>query len=294
MVGTAAGLFSQADDPLINTLGHMGDPGLIGPGSISWELLSDAATFVGGIRALIIQGTHPEVVAGVTDHSSFRTDPLGRLSRTAAYVTGVSYGAMPEVEASFQAVRRAHRPVRGESHRGVEYKAGMAGLGAWVHNSLTDSFVVANQAFGKRKLTETEANQFVQEQAIIGARLGADPLPMTAHELHLWVADHPALAPSPGLEEILRFLEKPPLQFGPRLGYHLLADAAVTTLPPRLLNMVHISRRPVPRAVSQMAVDTLRWLLGPSPHWRMAMLRTNTPFDETMFKQKVPFEDVRR
>jgi uncharacterized protein (DUF2236 family) len=293
IAGTAAGLFAHVDDPMASTLDYMGDPGLIGPGSISWELLSDAATFVGGIRALIIQGTHPEVVAGVTDHSGFRTDPLGRLSRTAAYVTGVSYGAMPEVEASFQEVRRAHRPVKGASHRGVNYTAGMAGLGAWVHNSLTDSFVVANQAFGKRKLSEAEADQFVQEQALIGAQLRADPLPQTAHELHLWVANHPDLAPSPGLDEILRFLERPPLDLGPRLGYYLLADAAVSTLPPRLRDMIDITRKPAPLAVSRKAVDTLRWLLGPSPHWRMAMLRTNTPFDESMFKQKLPFENVR-
>ena len=60
-----------------------------------------------------------------------------------------------------------------------------------------------------------------------------------------------------------------------------------------LRDMIDITRRPAPLAVSRRAVDTLRWLLGPSPHWRRAMLRTNTPFDENMFKQKLPFEDVR-
>ena len=39
---------------------------------------------------------HPEVVAGVADHSRYREDPLGRLSRTSAYVTAASFGAMPE------------------------------------------------------------------------------------------------------------------------------------------------------------------------------------------------------
>lgn len=293
MVATASGLFSHVDDPLEHTLKYMGDPGLMGPGSMSWELLSDAATFVGGIRALIIQATHPEVVAGVMDHSAFREDPLGRLSRTAAYVSGASYGAMPEVEASLAEVRKAHRPVQGKSHREVRYSAGMAGLGAWVHNSLTDSFLVANQAFGKRKLTELEADQFVQEQALIGARLGADPLPQTAHELHLWIANHPDVGTSPGLDEALAFLRRPPLDPGPMVGYFLLAEAAMATLPPRLREIAGVTRRPAPLILSQAGVNALRWLLGPSAHWRMALLRTKTPFEESTFKQKKPFEEVR-
>ena len=67
---------------------------------ITWELMGDASTFIGGIRALLVQAAHPEVVAGVADHSRYREDPLGRLSRTSNYVTATSYGAMPEVDAA--------------------------------------------------------------------------------------------------------------------------------------------------------------------------------------------------
>ena len=83
-------LFSHSERPLQNTEKYEGDPGLFGPGSISWEVLGDVSSFVGGIRALLIQAAHPEVAAGVADHSSYREDPLGRLSRTAYYVTSMT------------------------------------------------------------------------------------------------------------------------------------------------------------------------------------------------------------
>ncbi|MFT7650757.1 MAG: hypothetical protein ACI8Y4_005532 [Candidatus Poriferisodalaceae bacterium] len=36
---------------------------------MSWEVIGDATAFVGGIRALVVQTAHPEVVAGVEEHS---------------------------------------------------------------------------------------------------------------------------------------------------------------------------------------------------------------------------------
>ena len=52
-------LFSHSERPLQNTEKYEGDPGLFGPGSISWEVLGDVSSFVGGIRALLIQAAHP-------------------------------------------------------------------------------------------------------------------------------------------------------------------------------------------------------------------------------------------
>ena len=121
VVRRTIGLFAHGDDPMANTMEYAGDPGLFGPDSISWEVMGDASGFVAGIRALLIQAAHPEVVAGVADHSRYREDPLGRLSRTSAYVTATSYGAMPEVEQAVRIVRAAHHRVQGVSHRGLPY-----------------------------------------------------------------------------------------------------------------------------------------------------------------------------
>ena len=96
---TTVGLFGHAPNPLSDTFDYRGDPGLFGPDSVTWRLMGNASSFVGGIRALLVQAAHPEVAAGVGDHSAYRDDPLGRLSRTASYVTATAYGSMSQFRA---------------------------------------------------------------------------------------------------------------------------------------------------------------------------------------------------
>jgi uncharacterized protein (DUF2236 family) len=288
MVGRTVGLFAYADDPMEHTMDYPGDPGLLGPDSISWEVMADVSGFMGGIRALLIQAAHPEVVAGVHDHSRYREDPLGRLSRTSAYVTATTYGAMPEVEAAVRIVRRVHRPVHGTSHRGIGYDADDATLSAWVHNSLTDSFLTCARIFGERRLTPAEADQFVAEQARIGRLLDAHPLPETADELSAWVAQHPSVGPSPGMREAVDFLRDPPLDPAVKTGYQVLGAAAVATIPERVRHALALKPRPGAMPVGHAAMLAMRWALASSPAWRRALLRVGAPVDEERFKQKSP------
>ena len=292
VVTRTVSLFAHADDPMARTLEYAGDPGLFGPDSISWEVMGDVSGFIGGIRALLIQAAHPEVVAGVADHSRYREDPLGRLSRTSAYVTATSFGAMPEVEEAVAIVRRAHRRVKGTSHRGLPYRADEPALAAWVHNSLTDSFLTAFQEYGSRRLNRDEADRFVAEQARIGRLLDADPVPETAAELSRWVAGHPAVAPSPGMREAVEFLREPPLDPAVRFAYQVLASAAVVTIPPRIRRALGLRPRPGAHAVGTGSMVAMRWALGSSPRWRIALERTGAPIPEHRFKQKRPFETL--
>ncbi len=41
----------------------------------------DAAMFVGGLRALLLQSLHPHAMIAVAQHSDYRNDPWGRLQR---------------------------------------------------------------------------------------------------------------------------------------------------------------------------------------------------------------------
>ncbi len=292
VVSRTVSLFAHAGDPMEHTLDYRGDPGLLGPDSVSWEVMGDVSGFIGGIRALLVQASHPEVVAGVADHSRYREDPLGRLSRTSAYVTATSYGAMPEVETALAHVRRAHRPVHGTSHRGLPYAADEPELAAWVHNSLTDSFLTAMQAYGARRLSTDEADRFVAEQARIGRLLDADPVPETAAELSRWVAGHPAVGPSPGMRDAVEFLREPPLDPAVRFAYQVLASAAVATIPPRIRRALGLKPRPGAELVGRGSMTAMRWALGSSPRWRTALERSGAPIPEHRFKQKRPFETL--
>lgn len=280
-------LFSEGEQPLSQTHLYPGDPGLFGPDSVSWKVMGDVSSFVGGVRALLLQALHPEVAAGVADHSEYETDPLGRLNRTSLFVTTVNYGSMPEVETAVQVVRAAHKPVSGTSERGIPYAANQPELGAWVHNTLTDSFLEAYQTFCQ-VLPPTEADQFVQEQSKIGELLGVADLPLTAADLRTWITEHPDLDQSGALRQAWSFLRNPPLQRGQLLGYRVVRAAAVATLPPNLAQLGGASSRKAAVFGGQRLISSLRWAMKHSPAWKAALDRCGSSYDTTKFRS---FED---
>ncbi len=285
---TVASLFGHAPYPLAKTLDYEGDPGLCGPESASWSVLADVASFVGGLRGLLIQAAHPEVVAGVSHHSRFRDDPLGRLSRTSAYVTATTYGAKPEVEQAVRIVRGMHAKVNGVSSRGRPYSASDPAHAAWVHNALADSFLAANQAFGGRRLTPEQSDLFVAEQTRIGALLDAQPLPDTAESLRSWVVNHPDIGPSAEMEEVVQFLVNPPLSPAVKVGYLALLEAAVSITPPELRSILGLETKRSSRVIGATAVRSLRLALGYSPTWALALRRCGLDAPPGVIRELVP------
>lgn len=277
-------LFSHSDMPLEDTARFAGDAGLFGPDSISWEVLGDVSSFVGGVRALMIQAAHPEVAAGVADHSRYRDDPLGRLSRTSYFVTSMNYGAEPEIEEAVRIVERAHQSVVGVSERGRRYSASDPAYSAWVHNTLTDSFLEAFQQFG-RPMSSSEADRFVKEQTAIGSRMGASPLPETAKELREWVTEHPSVGDSEAMREAIKFLNNPPLSRIERAGYKVLQRAAVTTIPEKLCETLRLRKQLGAFKVGKIFITGLRWALKYSPSWKAALKRCGADFDNGMFRE---------
>lgn len=285
VIDSVSGMFAHAEMPLKHTGDFPGDPGLCGPESISWRVIGDVSVFVGGIRALLIQAAHPEVVAGVHDHSRYRDDPLGRLSRTSFYVTSATFGAIPEVKEAVDQVNSAHQGVNGTSHRGRSYSASTPELAAWVHNSLTDSFLEAYQRFGGRLSTD-HADRFVVEQTRVGEMLGASPLPTTAGELREWITEHPALAPSPGMRAAVRFLRNPPIPATQKAGYQVLMNGAVTTIPRELTSILGLHPVPGARVSSTAMVLGLRRIMKNSPAWQAALERCDEPYDPRLFRDR--------
>ncbi len=281
---SVAGLFAHGERPLQDTARFAGDPGLCGPGSVSWRVVGDISAFLGGIRALLVQSAHPEVVAGVEDHSRYREDPLGRLNRTSFFVTTATFGAMPEVDAAVNRVRAAHQGVEGLSSRNRPYDAFMPDLAAWVHNTLTESFLVAYREFGPG-LTAAQADRFVAEQTRIGAMMGADPLPETAAELMEWVRFHPAPAPSAGMRGAVSFLRRPPIPTPHRWGYQVLMQGAVATIPAEIRKVLDLKARPGARSGAVALSRGLRWAMRNSPAWRASLDRCGESYDPRLFRQ---------
>ncbi|MGL4964897.1 MAG: oxygenase MpaB family protein, partial [Inquilinus sp.] len=118
--------------------------GLFGPCAVAWRVHGDVTSMmVGGVAALLLQMLHPAVLAGVWNHSNFRTDMRGRLRRTARFIALTTYGGREEAEATIERVRAIHSRVRGVLPDGSPYAANDASLLAWVHLAETTCFLDA-------------------------------------------------------------------------------------------------------------------------------------------------------
>ena len=152
-----------------------GDPGLFGPGSVSWRVHADPTMAVGGLRALLLQSLHPVVAHGFAAHSGYREESWGRLMRTADYVALTTFGSTAQVEAVAAHVRRGHAGLEFvDPGDGSRRRIDEPDLLLWVHACLVDSMLAVTRR-GGLLLTEAEADTYVREQVMAGELLGVDP-----------------------------------------------------------------------------------------------------------------------
>jgi uncharacterized protein (DUF2236 family) len=255
-----------------------GDAGLFGPDSVTWRVHADFSMLVGGIRALIMQSLHPLAMAGVAQHSNYRTDPLGRLRRTAAFVATTTYGSTAEADAAIARVRSIHDRVQGVAADGRLYSANDPALLAWVHHVEVQSFLLAYQRIGPG-LSRQDADRYVREMAGLGARLGVRDSVTTASELHAWVRDVPDQRVTADARAAARFLVVAPLPLAARAPYAVLLAAAISLVPIRqrlalgLLLPGPITGRLACEPAARALVGALGWSLGPSPALERAHAR---------------------
>lgn len=281
----------------IDATADPGDPGLTGPESASWRVIGHPAAIVGGIRGLLVQLAHPLAMAGVHDHSAFRTDPLGRLQRTSAWVSATTFGSTDEALAVTRRVRRGHRHVRGVAPDGRRYAAEDPELLGWVSIALTSSFLTAYRLWAPWELDAEDA--FVAEQSRIAAlldprvdldELAFDPqargqlrtgtlslpmieegnLPTTVDELDVRLATFvPDLGVNRQARDAIRFLRHPPLTIGALSGYQLLLAGALGSLSDDVVAALELRWPAVVRrasiAATGVAVEALGRSAGPSP-----------------------------
>ncbi len=152
-----------------------GDPGLFGPQSITWQVHADPVMGLAGLRALFLQALHPLAMAGVAQHSDFRTDPWGRLFRTAEFVGVSSFGTVEEAERAAAKVRGVHRKLSGiEPETGTPYRVDDPELLRWVHCCEVDSFLGTYRRCGGR-LTDAESDRYLFEQRETARLVGLAP-----------------------------------------------------------------------------------------------------------------------
>jgi len=88
--------------------------------------------------------------------------------------------------------------------------------------------------------------------------------------------------------EAVDFLADPPLDPGLKVGYKTLFEAAVATIPTRVRSILGLTKVPGATSVGRVAVAGLRWALGYSPSWQLALVRTGAPIPDRKFRQPLP------
>src|ERR1700680_2697463 len=129
------------------------DPGLFGPGSVTWRVMAEPLLMLAAGRALLMQAAHPLVAEGAIDHSTYATDPFGRFERTVEWVTVVCFGTTAEARRVSRRVNRLHGAVHGTLGRGhgtkrfrpaTAYSGRDPELLRWVHATFVDTMLVAH------------------------------------------------------------------------------------------------------------------------------------------------------
>ena len=231
---------------------------LYGPGSAGWRYNREATLLLGaGPRALLLQVAHPLVAEGVAQHSDFRADPWGRLAGTLRSYLRIVYGTPSAARAEVTRLHRLHARVTGPvtdpgaaAAHGARYRALDPALSLWVHATLIDSLLVANDRWAT-PLAAAERERFYAETRPVGRAFGVadDLLPRDIEAFDAYVASMLApdgpVHPSAIARELAPSILQPPLEgvVGGRVGA-LLGPAAPAV-------------RRVLGAVPQSAVDAL-------------------------------------
>ena len=256
--------------------GPAGDPGLAGgPGSISWEINGDLASVsAAGSAAILMEVLHPSVMAGVSQQSTYRTEPLKRARNTLGYVLQTTFGSTEAATAVIARVKHIHGFVNGTRPDGVEYRALDPELIAWVHTCIPWAVMEAFHQY-RRPLSTAERDRYLSEQAPIGRMGGAEWVPESMAELEEYAERmRPLLAMTEQTREFVDFLAgdsdgewraSAPRQLERRLGL-----SASMLLMPEWAR--HLSGTYQPKAVQQAYLDPRARLEARLVRWAYPML----------------------
>jgi uncharacterized protein (DUF2236 family) len=269
--------FSEPPLPISDT---EPDPGLFGPGSITWRVLCEPLLILAGARALLLQAAHPHVAQGAIDHSTFADDPFGRLMRTFDWAGAVAFGTTAEAREASAHVNRLHRKVTGtlpRKHASARVKAGSLysamdeDLLLWVHATFVDTLLVAHDRL-VGGLTPEERDGFVKEWEAVARLMGVP-------ERLLW-PDHASMKayvdyqvakgfarPTAGSRLVAKTILHPPLPSPViRPLMEMVTFTSVGFLPPKLRRGYGIFWTPAHEAAHRSIEVMLRTTRRRMPH----------------------------
>lgn len=265
-------LLSGAPDgipPWLEVVAAGDDPGLFLPSDAPWIVHRDFATLVGGIRALLLQAMHPGALGGVTQHSRYEEDPLGRLSGTIRWLTVTTFGSLQAVAQEAGRVNRMHDKVSGryrdKDGNSRDYRASDADLLLWVHIAFMDSFLRSHQLYSKAAIPGG-ADAYVKLWGKSVEPLGLAAVPGNEAQLLEAMNDYSSvLNCDEKALSVIKWIRNAPLPKSARPIYALLFQAALASLPQEIRTKIGMRHLPLwllrPLVTNLLAFG--RFVIGP-------------------------------
>lgn len=243
-----------------------GDPGLYGTDSVIWRVHGDFSSMLcGGISALLMQMLHPLALAGVWDHSTFRSDMMGRLRRTSQFIAVTTFGNKVDAQTLIERVRRIHLQVTGVDAQGVEYAASDPRLLTWVHVAETSRFLASHVRYKNPQLSLAEQDRYYAEAAVVAEALGAEQVPKSVEDVEAYLlAMQPQLRCDERTREVLSILMNAPApSWQARPAMKAMLMAGIELLPEWAQQQFGFRFSPLRRRLIRLRINllakALRW-----------------------------------
>jgi len=238
--------------------------GLFGPDSLAWRIDREVMVLAGGSCALLMQAAHPVVAAGVVQHSTYATDPFGRLKRTLTSSFDVAFGSRARADAAIRRVNAIHASVRGRLPDGAPYSASDPEALLWVHATLVDTALRVYSRFVE-PLSPADEQAYHEEAAQVATHLGVAPsdLPDRIEDLRAWIdamIESGRVRVAPDARSIARTVLRP-IPWVPRLAWEAAHLISLATLPAPLRRQYGLGWSPArERGIDRLAAVSRRAL----------------------------------
>jgi uncharacterized protein (DUF2236 family) len=239
------------------------------PGSACRKVHGDfTSMMIGGTSALLLQMLHPAALAGVWDHSNFQDDILGRLKRTARFISETTFGSVESAYEAIDRVRSIHDRVHGTLADGTPYSANDPDVLTWVHIAGASSFLRAYRVYRNPNFDRAAQDLYFKEAAEVAFKLGAERVPRSVREVDAYFdAIRPQLRADERTRAIRRaILKQRPASFALAPFQQLVLTAGVDLLPDWAARMHGVSvpriGRPAVRAGARGVGSLVRWAMS--------------------------------
>lgn len=291
LVGTARRRIGEAIETLYEPRGMprvcydepAADPGIFGPDSVAWRVHQNgAAMFIGGVTAVLLELAEPRVRSGVWDHTEFRSDPVGRMRRTAAAAMVTTYGSKRDVARLAARVRRLHARVAGRTPEGRSYRADDPELLRWVHATAAYGFLNAHARYVEPRLRLADRDRYYAESARAAVVYGVRDAPRSVAEMEGYLeAMFSELRAHEIVGEFLRVVSSAPaVSYAATPLQRLFVEAAIDLLPAEVRHRLGLDSGQPLRISARPLVGLAVSLLGriaPNPVAERAHRRMGIP-----------------